>query len=155
MSLLPTSKTEIDNKLADQIMLVYGRPKIGKSTFCSCYEKAIFLATEPGLNHLAVYRTPVNSWQKFLEICKELGAGKHEFKTIVIDTIDNLVDYCQEYVCSREGINHPSDYDYGKGWAMVTAELHRVLSKLSLLPYGLIMIRYANDLLSNRRKEEL
>jgi hypothetical protein len=103
----------------------------------------VFVATEPGLNHLEVFKVNVNSWEKFMEVCRELSEGKHEFKTLIIDTIDNLVMFCQEFVCAREGIKHPSDYDYGKGWSMVTQEFQRVMTKVSLMPYGLVMVGHS------------
>ena len=35
MPLIPTTKTAPKNNLADLTVLVYGQPKIGKTTFCS------------------------------------------------------------------------------------------------------------------------
>lgn len=35
-------------------MLIYGPTKIGKSTWCSYAENALFLSTEPGLNRIVV-----------------------------------------------------------------------------------------------------
>ena len=99
MSILPQQKSEKITALAKQTVLIYGRAKIGKSTLCSQFEKPLFLATEAGLNHLEVYKINCNSWEKFLDACKEIGQGGHDFKTIVIDTVDNLVVYCSDYVC--------------------------------------------------------
>jgi hypothetical protein len=50
--MLPTAKTQAKPALADMTVLVYGQTKIGKSTFCSQADGALFLATEPGLNAL-------------------------------------------------------------------------------------------------------
>ena len=116
MSVLPTKKSNKITDLNQQIILLYGRPKIGKSTFCSQFDKPIFLATEPGLNHLEVYKINITNWETFLEACKEICAGNHDYKNIVIDTIDNLVLYCANYICEKEGINHPGDLPMGKGY---------------------------------------
>ncbi|MBM3740653.1 MAG: hypothetical protein FJW39_33305, partial [Acidobacteria bacterium] len=59
--MLPTVKTQPKPNLADLTVLVYGQTKIGKSTFCSNSEGALFLATEPGLNSLDVYQVPLQS----------------------------------------------------------------------------------------------
>jgi hypothetical protein len=145
MALIPKDKEPIVVSMDKQIFCIYGRPKIGKSTFCSYFEAGLFIATEPGLNHLSVYKVNVTSWEAFLEVCMELKAGNAQFKTVIIDTIDRLVDYCQEYVCRREKILHPADYDYGKGWQMISQEFQRVLAKLALMPYGLVMIGHSKD----------
>lgn len=139
---LPIEKSKRVTQLEAQVMLIYGRPKIGKSTLASNFEDALFIATEAGLNHLEVFRVNVNSWEKFLEVCADLGKTDR-FKTIVIDTVDNLVSYCTEYVCNREKINHPSEYDYGKGWSMVHQEFKRVLSKVTKLGRGVVFIGHS------------
>lgn len=145
MSLLPQNKSEVNTKLSDQIILLYGRPKIGKSTLCSYFPDALFIATEPGLNHLSVFKVDVNSWAKFLEICKELSTGKHNFKTIVIDTVDNLVGFCNDFICQENNISHISELPMGKGWAKATYEFTRVINKLSMLGIGLVIVGHSKQ----------
>ena len=130
-------------ELEKQIILVYGRAKVGKSTLCSQFKKPIFLATEAGLNWLDVDRVICNNWKTFLNACADLASGGHEYQTIVIDTIDNLVTICGAYVCKENGINHPSELPHGKGWHLITTELKRTLIKLASLPFGLIMVSHS------------
>ena len=139
--ILPVEKSVALFDLSKQVLLVHGRPKIGKSTLCSqLFPNALFIATESGLNFLEVYKTNVTSWGKFLEVCGELAKSNGRYSPVIIDTIDSLVVYCVEFVCAREKINHPSDYEYGKGWSMVTKELQRVLSKLCAMGHGLVLV---------------
>lgn len=140
--LLPLEKSKKELHLTKQVILLYGRAKIGKSTLASKFDNPLFLATESGLNHLEVFKVNINSWEKFCEACVEIASGKHQFKTIVIDTIDNLVVYCSDYICRQNKVGHPSEMPHGKGWHLVTSELTRVLAKLSNLPYGLIMVSH-------------
>jgi Ni,Fe-hydrogenase maturation factor len=140
---LPTITTKPKLHLAEYTILLYGEPKIGKSTFASQFEKPLFLATEAGLNALETYQIPVSSWADFLEACKLLATTKHDYKTIIIDTIDNLVKFCAEATLKPHDATHESDMGYGKGYDLVANELLRVLTKLSQLPPGLIMISHA------------
>lgn len=142
---LPIIKSVKETNLAKQVTLLYGRPKIGKSTFCSYFEKALFMATEPGLNHLEVFKMNVNSWGVFLETCAEVAGGKHEFKTLIIDTVDNLLVYCSDYVCKENEIDHPSDLPHGKGWSLITAEFTRALVKLYGLGYGVVLVSHSKQ----------
>lgn len=147
--MLPTSKTEPSRDPMQYSILIYGPTKVGKSTFASQADRAIFLATEPGLNALSVYKVDVDSWETLQSACAELAKQKHDFKTIVIDTIDNAYEMCLAYVCrglkGKDGqpVSHPADLGYGKGWSAVNAEFKRVLTKLAMMPQGLILISHS------------
>ena len=80
MGILPIEKSSKIDELSRQVILVYGRAKIGKSTLCSKFEAPLFLATEPGLNHLEVFKVNITGWQKFLEACAEIAEGRHQYK---------------------------------------------------------------------------
>lgn len=143
--MLPTQKSKPKSDIRDLITLLYGQPKIGKSTFCAQAEDALFIETEPGLELLEVYKQPVYSWKEFLETCSEIREGKHNFRTVVIDTIDNLYKFCREEVLTKNKLQHESDMQYGKGYDLVNQEFYKRLSALSLLPYGLMMISHAQE----------
>lgn len=143
--MLPTVKTPPKDTLSDHTILAYGPSKIGKSTMCSQAEGALFLATEAGLNNLDVFQVPIGGWEDFLNACKEIAEGKHNFKTIIVDTIDNAYRMCAEYICQKFKIEHESDLGYGKGYALVNNEFYRVLNKLTLLPYGLFLISHSQE----------
>ena len=141
--MLPVEKSKRIIELSQQVILIYGRAKIGKSTLCSKFDSPLFIATEPGLNHLEVFKVNVNKWEKFLEACKDIADGKHKFKTIIIDTVDELITFCSDWVCRENGIHHPSELPHGKGWHLVTSELRRALVKLASLPYGLVLVSHS------------
>jgi hypothetical protein len=143
--MLPTVKSKPKSYLTDLTVLVYGPSKIGKSTWCSNAEGALFLATEPGLNALEVFQVPILNWDDLLLACSEITDGKHDFKTVVIDTIDNAYKMCSDYVCRKFKIEHESDLGYGKGYALINNEFQRVLNKLAFLPYGLVMISHSQE----------
>lgn len=142
---LPTEKSRKANDLAQQTILVYGAPKLGKSSLASRFPDALFLECEPGLNQLEVFKIPTYSWEDVLAACKLIAAGEHNFKTIVIDTVDNAFKYCSEHVCAKHNIEYEGDMPHGKGWALVKNEWHRVLTRLASLPYGVVLISHAQD----------
>jgi hypothetical protein len=143
--MLPTQKTPPKTSLSDLTVLVYGPSKIGKSTWCSKADGALFLATEAGLNNLDVFQVPIGTWEDLLQACKEIAEGKHPYKTIIIDTVDNAYRMCAEHVCAKFKIEHESDLGYGKGYALINNEFYRVLNKLALLPYGLFLISHSQE----------
>lgn len=142
---LPNQKTKPKQNLEDFIIFIYGLPKIGKSTFASKFNNPIFLATEAGLDSLEVYQIPINSWQEFLKTKEELKRGEHNYKTIVIDTVDNLFLWCNDFIMKKHLIEHASDLEWGKGWELVRNEFRRHIIDLSFFPYGLIMISHSEE----------
>jgi hypothetical protein len=144
--LLPTQKTPPKPDLADLTVLCYGPTKIGKSTWCSGAEGAVFLSTEPGLNSLEVFQVPVRTWDELLAACGELAEGNHGFKTVIIDTIDNAYRMCAEYVCRKFKVEHEADLSYGKGYALIQGEFQRVLNKLAFMPYGLYLVSHSQNI---------
>lgn len=140
---LPTTKTTPTVSLSNFTTLVYGMPKIGKSTFAAGFPDALFLDCEGGLQSLETYRVPIFTWNEFKATCTEIQKGDHQFKTIVIDTVDQAYQRCREHVLGALGVMHESDAEIGKGWDLVTNEFLRVLARLALLPYGLVLISHA------------
>jgi hypothetical protein len=141
--MLPTAKTPSKMDIHSLTTLIYGPSKIGKSTWCSHAENALFLATEPGLNALEVYQVPIFSWQDLLKTAQKISTEEHPFETIVIDTIDNAYKMCRDHICAKFKISHPSDLPFGKGFSLINEEFQRVLNKLALLPSGLILVSHS------------
>jgi hypothetical protein len=144
--LLPTQKTPPKPNLADLTALTYGPTKIGKSTWCSHAESALFLSTEPGLNSLEVFQIPIRSWDELLTVCGEIAEGNHKFKTVILDTVDNAYRMCAEHVCRKFKVEHESDLGFGKGYALANNEFQRVLNKLAFMPCGLYLISHSQEI---------
>lgn len=133
---IPKTKTQPSFDLSGYHWLIYGQPKIGKSTFVSNFNDILFIPTEPGLESLSVFKMPTNkshisSWQEFIDIYKELKEAYDSktlpFKTVAIDTIDNLYDMCLEHVCKVKGVKHPSEGAYGAVWSAVSSEFKKAI----------------------------
>lgn len=144
--ILPTTKTPPKASLSDLSVLVYGPTKIGKTTMCSQAEGALFLATEPGLNALEAYQVPITCWEDFLAACAEVAGGNHQFKTVIVDTVDLAYKMCADYICRKFKVEHESDLSYGKGFALTSGEFQRVITKLAHLPYGLYVVSHSHEI---------
>ncbi|GJM43883.1 MAG: hypothetical protein DHS20C21_07250 [Gemmatimonadota bacterium] len=144
-TILPAEKTIPRVLLELLCVLIYGPSKIGKSTWAAQIKDALFLATEPGLNALEVFQVPIRSWSDLLAVCAELERGDHPFRVIVIDTIDNLHRLAADHVRDRLSVQHEADAGYGKGFGLINDELHRVLTKLAFLPYGLVLVSHSEE----------
>ena len=145
MALLPKAKTPPKTSLNDFTILLYGEPKVGKTTFCNAGGQTLFLATEDGQGGLETYRVPIDSWETFLQVLDELKEDGLPYDKVCIDTIDNLYKFCAEWACKKLGVIHQSDASYGKGADTINSEFLRQLTRLSLMRYGLWMISHASE----------
>lgn len=144
---LPTEKSAPALSPARIKALLYGPPKIGKSTFASKVnpEHTLFIATEPGLGSLDVFEVPCRSWAEFREIGADLANDPKHYEVVAVDTIDELYRMCSDAVCTELGCKHPSDLDYGKGWSAVADEFRLRIGKLASLDLGVWFISHAED----------
>lgn len=144
---LPTEKSPRTLSPDKVKALLYGPPKIGKSTFVSEInpDHTLFISTEPGLGSLEVFEAPVRNWLEFLAIGEALTKDRKHFQVVAIDTVDELYRMCADHVCAQLGVKHPSDAEYGKGWAAVADEFRLRLGKISGLGMGVWFISHAVD----------
>jgi hypothetical protein len=65
---------------------------------------------------------------------------------VVLDTADWAEVLAAQDVCQQFNKSGIEDFGYGKGYALVNNEFHRVLTKLAHLPCGLILISHAQEI---------
>ncbi len=131
--------------LASIRMLIYGNPKLGKTTFVSGWPNLLLLATEKGYGALKLNVQDIESWEHFKEISKELREKKKlskQYKTIAIDTIDILANLCIEYICGELEIDHISEEKWAKGYDRLKKEFGAEMNKLCMTNYGIIFISH-------------
>ena len=111
---------------------IYGGHGIGKSTLASQFPKPIFISTEDGLDSLDVVSFPRASHiNEVVESIKTLIKEDHEFKTVVIDSVDWLVEPL--ITGNVESSHDAKDLAYGKGQMLVAEEFREILQGLDVL----------------------
>ncbi len=112
-------------------LLLSGVEGIGKSTFGADAPSPIFLGAEDGTDHLDVKRLPApRSWADVFRSVALLQAEKHDFKTLVVDTVDWLEPLCWDSVCARDKKKDIEDYGFGKGYTAALDEWRKLLRAL-------------------------
>ena len=145
MGILPTEKTKPNNDPAKLRWLFYAEPKTYKTTLASGFNEPLFIVTEKSTEALTVYALPVNNWTEFQNIVKELCAGNHKYKTVVIDVIDGLYRQCVRYACDKLKIEHLSEAGFAKAYHFVDNEFEHLLNKLEMAGLGIIFNSHLNE----------
>jgi hypothetical protein len=98
-------------------LLMYGPPKIGKTTMLSSLDKCLIIDTESGSNMVEGHILNANNRKELIDILKQAREG-HEFKYIAIDTIDKVVQWAEAAVCEENSVQALADLPFGKGWGL-------------------------------------
>ena len=133
----------ISRDLKGKYIAIYGREKVGKTTFGAHLPRALFCNFEVGTNFLSGVRAQnVSKWSDFKLILRQLEQPKaHEiYDTVVIDTVSQAYTLCEEFICAQAGVQKLGDIPYGAGYASCKKEFESALRKITMLGYGICCI---------------
>lgn len=100
-------------------VVIYGPPKIGKSTFAASSPAAIGILTEEGLDNIDVAAFPVcKTYEDIFAAINTLATDAHEFQSVFVDSLDWLEPLILAKVCRENGVDNIEKIGYGKGYIM-------------------------------------
>lgn len=138
---LRVNRMTFDNVVSGKVeaplrLLVHGVDGVGKSTFGAGAPKSIFLGTEDGTEHLDVARFPApETWQDLLDAVHTLATGKHDYRTLVLDSLDWAEPFVWKFVCQKAGETSIEAVGggYGKGYQAALDEWRVLIGALERL----------------------
>lgn len=133
------------------LVLVYGPEGVGKSTFASGFPAPFFLDVEKGTMRLNVDRAHPETYADFLGALNDLEKEKHEYKTVVIDSLSRLETMLWHHVCennfSGKVWSSIEDPGYGKGYVAAGEEWEKLVLRLEKFQektgMGLVLIAHS------------
>jgi hypothetical protein len=136
---VPLAQVRRERIEAPWTLLMYGMPGLGKTTFASQLPDPIFICAEKrGADEVEVARYPeaISGFEDMREAIRRLAVEEHSFRSVVIDTIDDLEPLIWADVIRRDGkATHIEDVGGGfhKGyiaavdyWRILAADLERM-----------------------------
>ena len=121
------------------ILLLYGAPKVGKTTMLSKLKDCLIIDTENGARMVEGHIYDVNSKDELLDMYRGAEAG-HTFKYFALDTIDKLIEWTEAGVKAEFQVEAIADLAYGKGFGLVRERVLNNVRKLQKLCGNLIVI---------------
>ena len=145
IDILTIEPTVISRDLKGKYLLLYGKPKTGKTTMASRFPKNLLIAFEKGYNAIdGIKAVDVNKWSEFRQVLRQLEKPEAQamYDTITIDTTTIAYEMCEQFVCSQNGVQSIRDIPWGQGWTLVKKEFESCLRKITMLGYGLVLISH-------------
>lgn len=110
-------------------IVVYGVPGIGKTTFACSTPSPIVINAEDGLSDIDVPAFPVpTSYRDILEQVGCLATEPHNYRTLVVDSLDRIEPMLWAHVCAEHKQRDIEAFGYGKGYTAATSEWRNLLS---------------------------
>lgn len=141
IDLLALEPTVITRDLSNKFILLAAPYKFGKTTFMTNIPGALVLSFEPGLNARAgVYAQKITSWSDLKLVYRQLQKPEvmAKFKCVCFDTIEIAATMCQDFICSRAGVQAMSEVAYGKLYKEYELEFSRTIRGIAMLGYGCV-----------------
>lgn len=139
-------------------MLLYGDAGVGKTYLAGSADavpemrKVLYLDCESGANTLKaawpeVDVIEINTWTDIQDVYEGLLAGGHDYKTVVVDSLTELNDYCIDRVAQEARIKKPDFDDVLEifHWNKVASRMLRLIRVFRDLPMCTIFVAHMVD----------
>ncbi len=151
--ILPKNERRNLNATKKKVVWIYGAPFSGKTFFANQFPDPLMLNTDGNIKfvdapYIAIRDTVTVegrltkrhlAWEVFADAVAELEKKQNDFKTIVVDLLEDTYEACRVYICDRQGWKHESD-DSFRAWDMVTSEFLNTIKRLVDLDYENIIL---------------
>lgn len=139
-------------------MILYAEPGVGKSVFASKFPKPFFICSDDNYEWLLDFgakeeaHVKVTSWTDAKKAFKD---EYNEYETIVVDLTEDLFMWCELEWCKKNGVEHPSDLGWGKGYSGPRNEFFVEISKLLAKDKNIVLLMHGEVItLKNKRGVE-
>jgi len=136
-----------DDDIRPSSMVIMGPPGVGKSSLGGNVPGAVAMPFSQENSFSLLKRTgavppslavlpPPETWDQALEMIDELASSKHDYKSLVVDTLSCLEHLCHTSVCNREFHGDWGDRGfqaYHRGYEIALADWREMLNALDRL----------------------
>lgn len=149
LDLTQISPQKVSTDLATYTSMLYGMPKVGKSTFYFELfgKRAIFARTEKGSKAIpGLMGQDIANWSDFMKFKMQLKRKEVRalYDAVVIDTYDNLCIYLERYIKNKYGVDKLNEANggWGEGQNEFTETLMMNLNEIESYGYTIHFISH-------------
>lgn len=135
---------------------IYGPPFSGKTTFLDSAPDPLNLNTDGNTKYVTMQRIRIRdevtvvgrqtkvkfAWEILKETIEELETYQNDFKTIIVDLVEDTREMCRLYMYDKYGWEHETDGGFGKGWDVIKTEYLSTMRRLLNLDYNVFLVSH-------------
>ena len=164
---LPTTKVKAARK-SPRNMVIYGPPKIGKTTALSQLDNCLIIDLEDGSDMIDALKVKANNFVELSKIGKAIIEKGRPYKYIAIDTVTKLEEWCEadgkkiyqqtpmgkNFDSKKEGLSILS-LPNGGGYLYLRMAFKRWIERLTKLADHVILVGHLKDKLLDKKGKEV
>ena len=164
---LPTKKVKASRK-SPKNMIIYGPPKIGKTTVLSQLDNCLIIDLENGSDMVDALKVKVNNLAELATLGREIIKQGKPYKYIAIDTISKLEEWCEAeakkmYKLTAMGKNFDKNNEglsilslpNGGGYLYLRLAYKKWIDRLNLLADKIILVGHLRDKMLEKKGKEV
>lgn len=151
--LLPTIQRRNIETIQKKVLWLYGSPFSGKTYLANKFPDPLMINTDGNIRFVDAPYIAIKdivtvegritkrtlAWDVFKDVIAELEKKQNDFKTIVVDLLEDTYEHCRLYMYDQMGITHESD-DSFRAWDRVRVEFLSTMKRLINLDYENIIL---------------
>ncbi|MBQ2870343.1 ATP-binding protein [bacterium] len=145
MALLPTNKPK-EKDITPKVFFIWGQSMSGKTYLARQFPNPVIINTDGNAKKVSTPSVEVYDFETFVKVLNEIEAGNHDFKTIIIDLVDDIRTMLENYVCKKNNVDDVGEIGYGKGYRDVSMTWQKLMVRLNQLPYNVIFISHIKEI---------
>ena len=153
--MLPKNERQVVGTTTFMKGWIYGAPFSGKTTFLDKAPDPLNLNTDGNTKYVTQQRVYIRdevtttgritnrkfAWEVFKDTIEDLEKGS-DFKTIIVDLVEDTREMCRLYMYDKLNIQHESDSGFGKGWDIIKTEYLSTMRRLLNLDYNIFLVSH-------------
>lgn len=152
--ILPSSERRNISSTTKRKIWIYGAAFSGKTTMLDDAPNPLNLNTDGNVQFVTMPFIPIKdevkvegritkrkmAWEVFKEAIAELEKGQNDFKTVIVDLLEDTREACRVYMYDQLKIQHESDSGFGKGWDIIKTEYLSTMRRFFNLNYENLIV---------------
>ena len=149
-------------------MIIYGAPKIGKTTVLSQLKNCLIIDLEDGSDMVDALKIKVSNLKELTDVGREIIKQEKPYKYIAIDTISKLEEWCEDegkkiYMKTPMGKNFETknpgmsilSLPNGAGYLYLRMAYKKWIDRLNLLSDHIILVGHLKDKMLEKKGKEV
>lgn len=135
-------------------LIIYGVPKIGKTSLLSTLEDNLIIDLEDGSDYVEALKVKIHSVKELNDLCKEIVKADYPYKFITIDTITALEEIAKPlalsmYKASPMGKNFTGSdvlsLPMGQGYGWLRQAIEKLIDIVTKAAKNIIIVGHVKD----------